>query len=271
MRTRSAKAAASASGGEFAEEAEFAATEGSFEAVEEQPAEGLRPGQDGEQEVRLAGDPPLPVEGAAAGDEAMDMGVMGQGLPPGVHDGDQADFGAEALGGERRERPGGRAHEQAVDGLLVLEGDLGRRRRQGEDGGEPLGARRPLTLAAMAIATRVVGDASNPQSSQRSTLTAERRRAAGGDRADHAPFHAPELFGVRPFVTFTVSVEDVGQFERRPNPHRLFRRRHLKRQPIERALGPADHLRRDARVARRREQIVVAERTRVIMHLLCTH
>jgi hypothetical protein len=61
----------------------------------------------------------------------MDMRVMGQRLPPGVQEGDEADFGAEALGGERHERLGGGAHEEAVDRLLVLEGDLGRRRRQG--------------------------------------------------------------------------------------------------------------------------------------------
>ena len=93
------------------------------------------------------------------------MGVMGQGLPPGVQDGDQADFGAKALGGERRERLGGGAHEQAVDRLLVLEGDLGRRGRQGEDDmevgnrqqldpsrGEPFRPSRALTFWTMAIA-----------------------------------------------------------------------------------------------------------------------
>ena len=37
---------------------------------------------------------------AAAGNEAMDMRVVGQRLPPGVQDGDQADLGAQALGGE---------------------------------------------------------------------------------------------------------------------------------------------------------------------------
>ena len=159
--------------GEIAEEAEFAAAEGRRQAVEEQPAEGLRQGADGEQEVGFAGDPSLPVEGdAAAGNEAMDMGVVGQRLSPGVQDGDQADPGAQALGGERHERLGGRAHEQAVDRLLVLEGDLGRRRRQGEDDvevgnrqqlglprREPLRARRALTFPAMAISARVVGDA----------------------------------------------------------------------------------------------------------------
>jgi hypothetical protein len=49
---------------------------------------------DGEQEVRFAGDPALAVEGdAAAGDEAVNVGMMGQRLPPGVEDGDQADLG----------------------------------------------------------------------------------------------------------------------------------------------------------------------------------
>ena len=169
--------------GQIAEETEFAATESGFQAVEEQTAEGLRQGADGEQEVGFAGDPSLAVEGdAAAGDETMDMRVMGQRLSPGVQDGDEADLGAEAFGGERHERLGGGAHQQAVDRLLVLEGDLGRRRRQGEDdvevgnrqqlgltSGEPLRARRPLTLPAMAVSARVVGDAGEPQSSQRST------------------------------------------------------------------------------------------------------
>jgi hypothetical protein len=50
---------------ELAEKAEFAASEGRREAVEEEPAEGLRQGADGEQEVRLASDPSLAVEGDA--------------------------------------------------------------------------------------------------------------------------------------------------------------------------------------------------------------
>ena len=43
-------------------------------------------------------------------------------------------------------------------------------------------------------------------------VTAEPRRAAGRDRADHASFHAPEMSGVRPFVTVAVAAENVGQF-----------------------------------------------------------
>ncbi len=177
---------------------------------------------------------------AAAGDEAMDMGVMGQRLSPGVQEGDEANPGAQALGGERRERLGGRSHEQAVDRLLVLESDLGRRRRQGEDhvevgtrqqlgltSGEPLRARRPLTLPAMAVSARVVSDAGEPAIVAELDMTAERRRAAGRDRSDYAPLDAPEMSGVRSFVSLAVTAEDIGQFERRPRRHRLLRRRHL--------------------------------------------
>ena len=86
----------------------------------------------------------------------MDMRVVGQRLSPGVQDGNEADFGADALGAERHERLGRRAHQETVDRLLVLESDFGRRWRQGEDdvevgnrqqlsltSGEPLRARRP--------------------------------------------------------------------------------------------------------------------------------
>ncbi len=202
----------------------------------------------------------------------MDMGVVGQRLSPGMQDGDEADPGAQTLGGKRHERLGGGAHQQAVDRLLVLESDLGRRRRQGEDdvevgnrqqlgltSGEPHRARRPLTLPAMAVSARVVSDAGEPAFVAALDMTAERRRAAGRDRSHHAPLDAPEMSGVRSFVSLAVTAEDIGQFERRPRRHRLFRRRHLQREPVERALCPGDHLRRDARVARRRRQILVAE------------
>ncbi len=104
---------------QVAEESEFAAAESGFQAVEEQTAEGLRQDPDGEQEVGFANDPSLAVEGdAAAGDETMDMRVMGQRLSPAVQDGDEADFGAETLRDERHERLGRSAHQQAIDRLL---------------------------------------------------------------------------------------------------------------------------------------------------------
>ena len=60
---------------------------------------------------------------------------MMQVLAPGVEHGDETDLGAEMLrvGGDRAQRLGRRAEQDGVDRLLVLEGDLGDRRRQRED------------------------------------------------------------------------------------------------------------------------------------------
>ena len=97
---------------------------------------------------------------------------------------------------------------------------VGNRQQFGLASGEPFRSRRPLTLRAMAVSARVVGDAGEPAIVAALDMTAERRRAAGRDRSDHAPFDAPEMSGVRSFVTVAVAAKHVGQFERRPNPHR---------------------------------------------------
>jgi hypothetical protein len=72
----------------------------------------------------------------------------------------------------------------------------------GEGGGvgeraEPLHARRPLTLPAVAVPARVVSDADEPAIVAALDMAAERRRAAGRDRSDHAPLDAPQMSGVR--------------------------------------------------------------------------
>jgi len=79
----------------------------------------------------------------------------------------------------------------------------------------------------MTVAARVVGDANGAAGVASLDVTAERRRAAGRDRADDAPFDPSQMSGVRSAVGFAVAAKDVGQFERRPRRHRLFRRRHL--------------------------------------------
>jgi hypothetical protein len=65
----------------------------------------------------------------------MDMRVMGQGLPPGMENREAADPRAQParIGGERRHGVGGCLEQDRVDDGLVLEGDLGDRRRHGED------------------------------------------------------------------------------------------------------------------------------------------
>ena len=87
--------------GQIGEEAEFAAAEGGGEAIKEEPAERLRQGANGQQEVRLAADPAPAVEGdAAARNEAVDMRVMGERLSPSMQHRDQADPGGQAPDGE---------------------------------------------------------------------------------------------------------------------------------------------------------------------------
>ena len=96
---------------------------------------------------------------------------MGQGLPQVCyHD---TNLGAQParIGGERRHGVGGGLEQDRIDDGLVLEGDLGDRRGQGEDEVEigngqefglavrhPLRPRLPLTLWTVTIATGVVGD-----------------------------------------------------------------------------------------------------------------
>ena len=99
---------------------------------------------------------------------------MDERLAPGVEDGEEADLGAEmaAVGGYGAQRLGDGPEEKAVDDGLVLGGDLGDRRRHGEDdvevlGGkqvlaapfEPRGAGQRLTGRTVAVATGVVPDA----------------------------------------------------------------------------------------------------------------
>jgi hypothetical protein len=90
-------------------------------------------------------------------------------------------------------------------------------------------------------------------------MTAKHRRAAGRDRSDHTPFDASEMSGVRSFVTLTVTAEDLCQFERRPlvipYPGGVTFRESRSRGTG----GIADELRGDARIARRRRQVLVTE------------
>ena len=71
----------------------------------------------------------------------VQMRMMDERLAPGVEDGEEADLGAEVagVGGDGAQRLGDGSEEQSVDDGLVLGGDLGDRRRHGEDDMEVLG------------------------------------------------------------------------------------------------------------------------------------
>ena len=154
------------------------------EPFEKQAAEETRQNAHGQEEAGLAGDPARPVRRqGAAGNDDVDMGMMGERRAPGVQHGGQADARAQMLpvGGEGSRRLGGGPEQEVVDGGLVLERDRADRSRQGEDDvtigtrqklrlalGEPLPRRRALTLRAVTVAAGIVGARSCAQSSPRS-------------------------------------------------------------------------------------------------------
>ena len=106
------------------------------EPFEKQAAEETRQNAHGQEEAGLAGDPARPVRRqGAAGNDDVDMGMMGERRAPGVQHGGQADARAQMLpvGGEGSRRLGGGPEQEVVDGGLVLERDRADRSRQGED------------------------------------------------------------------------------------------------------------------------------------------
>ena len=129
-------------------------------------------------------------------------GWMGQGLPPSVQNGEAADPGAQParIGGERRHGVGGGLEQDCIDDSLILEGDLGDRRGQGEDDVEigngqefglavrhPLRPRLSLALWTVTIATGVVGDPRDATGVAGFDMPAERRCPACRNRTHHAP------------------------------------------------------------------------------------
>src|SRR5439155_26869854 len=103
----------------------------------------------------------------------MQMGMVQQILAPGVKNSKEADFSAEILriGRNGLERLSGSPEENAVDGPLILQADVGNLFRYGKDDMkilglekfrlpvfDPLGAGQRLTFRAVTIRT-VVPDA----------------------------------------------------------------------------------------------------------------
>ena len=165
------------------------------EPFEKEAAEQAGEHAHGQEEAGLAGDPARTVRRqAAAGNDDVDMRMVGQRRAPGVQYGGQADARAQMLwvGGDRGQRLRGGPEQEVVDGRLVLERDGADRGRQGEDDvivgnrqelglavfePSPRGSR--LALRAVAIPAGVVCDAL-----VRAVLSARRgRRARRCDRS----------------------------------------------------------------------------------------
>ena len=94
------------------------------EPFEEEPAEQAGEHPHRQEEATLAGDPVRPVRRqAAAGNDDVDVRMVGQRRAPGVQHGGEADARAQMLrvGGEGGQRLGGGPEQEVVDGGLVLE------------------------------------------------------------------------------------------------------------------------------------------------------
>ena len=138
------------------------------ESFEKEAAKEARQHAHGQEEAGPASDPTFAVQRkAAAGNDDVDVRMVGQRRAPGVQYGGQADARAQMLrvGGDRGQRLRGAPEQEVVDGGLVLERDRAERRRQGKDDViignrqqlglavfEPLSRRRGLTLRAMPVA-----------------------------------------------------------------------------------------------------------------------
>ena len=86
-------------GREPAGEMQLVASEGLLQSAQVAAAKHLGEGADGEEETGVRGQPAGAVAGQRApGDEAVDMDVLGEGLPPRMEDGGHADITPEMTG-----------------------------------------------------------------------------------------------------------------------------------------------------------------------------
>jgi len=147
-----------------------------------------------------------------------------------VEHGGGADASAEVpgIGGDRQQRVGGRAEQEVVDDRLVLVGDRGDLGRQREDdveivdrqqiglaGREPILRSGALTLGAMAIAARVVGDAAVAAILAALDMAAERGRAALLDRRHDLELTQAHMPGIGAAPVGPMAMKDVRDLQPR--------------------------------------------------------
>ena len=224
--------------GEGAGQVQAALAVGVFEGLEEEGAEAAREDADGQEEAGPAGDPAIALRGeAAAGDDAVQMGVEGKIRAPGMQDGEEADRGAEVLGvgGDLAQGAGCGAEEQGVECALVLQGDRGDRGGQREDDmeilavqqfvpalGDPGGAGGALALGAVAVAAGTVAVAAVPAAVALLDLAAEGGGAAFLDGGHDTPLQGGQGMAATCAEGVPVVLEDIRDFESRAG-HRAVR------------------------------------------------
>ena len=213
------------------------------------------------------------------------MGMVCHSRSPGVEHGGGADARTEVLGVGRDgdQGLGGGFEQQVIDDGLVLVGDRGDlgwqreddteiadRQQIGRAGREPILRRRPLTLGAVAIAARVVGDAAVAAIFAALDMPAERDRTALLDRRHDLELLQAHMSGIGPSPVGPMAMKDICNLQLRA-VHR--RRLGLGSLPlvdqgcelVERAGDGPDRRTGNAGVKCRGVELGVAERTRAIM------
>ena len=141
------------------------------------------------------------IGGQSAGrHDAVHVRMADQGLPPRVEDAEDADLCAEMsrIGGDLAERGGARLKEPRVQARTIPIGQRQQPMREREDDVhirhveelpfarvQPALARLRLTLRAVPIATRVIGDGLMPAGVTPVEMSAERGGPTARDRAEH--------------------------------------------------------------------------------------
>ena len=126
---------------EGAAEAQAVVAESPLEFGQEDGPEAAREDADGEEEAGPASDPAVTGRGgAAAGDDAVQMGMVAEIRAPGVQDSEEADLGTEVpgIGGDLAHGTGGGAEEQRIQLTAVLQRDRSDGGGEGEDDMEVL-------------------------------------------------------------------------------------------------------------------------------------
>jgi hypothetical protein len=143
-------------------ELEFAGGVELEQAGAELALEDFGHGLHGEEPASLFGTGPGVLGGeAAAGDQAMEVGMVHEVLSPGVEDGRETQLGLEALPAELEEGGAGALKEQAIERGLVLEDERAQGGGEGEDPVEIADGqeRAPLLLEPLAAALVLAGGA----------------------------------------------------------------------------------------------------------------
>ena len=210
--------------GKLARKAQPACQMSGLKPFEEQPPEKAREHVDGQEEVRPAGEPALALHERAAGNETVDMGMMGERLSPGMEDGEEADLATKVpwIRGNGLQRRGHRIEQDRIDDGFVVEGDLCRLRRHREHEVEvrhrqqiglaicqPLITRCGLALRAMSVATGIIRGTAMAAVFAGLEMTAERRSPTKLDRRHDATLHAAEMAIVGKTISLTMAAEDI--------------------------------------------------------------